>query len=467
MTIFSRRILWLAAALVALVAIGIGGYLVAGDRIKGVQAQDPQYRVGVVERGDLRETVSVTGPVQAKQRADLAFMLSGQVEQINVQAGQRVRRGDVLMRLDTAQYELDLTDAELAIELQRIAFNQLLDGPSNFDVAAAQAAVTRAYAQLAQISQPPDENSVRVAQANLELRRSDLWLALVNRDSVYEQYGKGYLLDLANKEVEAAQLAVHIAEQELINAQQGVSSQNIAIAAASARQAQASLQRLLEGPNEIDVQIARLQIEQAELALERAHIALGDAELVAPFDGIVAEVRYDMGEQITPGLPAVVLLDDSAFYIDVLVDEIDIARIAKDQLVFINLDSWPGAEISGHVIHIAPDATDVGGVVSYEVRVLVDAADVTIRDGMTATVDIVVSELTQILLVPNWAIRFDRSTGKAYVNVRQPDGTIQEREIEVGVRGVDKSEVRNGLQDGEQVVVSLERELLNFSREGQ
>jgi len=420
------------------------------------------YRVAVIERGDLRETVSATAPVSAHERTELTFLLSGRVQEVNVEVGQHVRAGEVLMRIDTSQYELDLLDAEIAVQLQQVALEQLLNGVSEWDVAAASAAVQRAQYQLEQLTQPPDENAIRIAQANLELRRSDLWLAQVNRDQVYQQYGEGYQLDQANSQVASNELAVQIAQQQLINAQQGASSNDVAAAQAAVWQAQATLSRLLEGPNDIDVQIARLQIQQAELAVQNVRASLEDAKLVAPFDGIVAQVRYAVGEEVVPGLPAVVLLDDSSYYVDALIDEVDIAKIRAGQLVFVTFDAWPNADLTGHVQRIAPEGVSVGGVVSYGVRILLDPADVPLRDGMTATVDIVVSELTRVLLIPNWAVRFDRSTGEAYTNVLRDDGTIEEIRIELGVRGSTMSEVRSGLREGDRVVLSSQREGLNL-----
>lgn len=460
-----RRIALIVAGVIGVAAVGVGGYYILGDRLPQITGQadqaEPSYRVGTVERGDLREMVGATGPVEARDRSDVAFVLSGRVEQVNVVVGQQVHKGDLLMRLDTTQYELDVLDAEIAVELQNVAFNQLLAGPSQYDVASASAAVARAQAQLDQISQPPDADAVRLAQINLELRRSELWLVQLSRDDTYEVYGEGYQFDRANKDVEASEAAVRIAEMELINAQQGVSLHDIAVSRASVHQAQAALQRLLEGPNDIDLELAQLQIEQARLAVQSARLSLQDAEILAPFDGVVAAVNYEVGEQAAGGLPAVIVLDTSEFYIDLQIDELDIARIEEDQLVFINLDAWPDSEISGHVVRIAPEAVDIDGIVSYEVRVELDPAEgVIIRDGMTSAVDIVVSELTDVLLVPNWAIRFDRRTGQAFVNVRREDGTVEEVEIEVGTRGADSSEVLTGLQEGDTVVVSLEREEL-------
>jgi HlyD family secretion protein len=442
------------------VLVGVGCSALGGTTAE--DQGEANYRVAVVERGDLRETVSATAPVLAHDRTELTFLLSGRVQEVNVEVGQHVRAGEVLMRIDTAQYELDLMDAEIAVQLQQIALEQLLRGVSEWDVAAASAAVQRAQYQLEQLTQPPDENAIRIAQANLELRRSDLWLAQVNRDQVYQQLGEGYQLDQANSQVASNELAVQIAQQQLINAQQGASSNDIAAAQAAVWQAQATLARLLEGPNDIDVQIARLQIQQAELAVQNVRASLEDAKLVAPFDGIVAQVRYTVGEEVVPGLPAVVLLDDSSFHIDALIDEVDIAKIHVGQLVFVSLDAWPDANVTGHVQRIAPEGVNVGGVVSYSVRILLDPTDVPLRDGMTATVDIVVSELTRVLLIPNWAIRFDRSTGEAYTNILRDDGTVEEIRIEIGVRGSTMSEVRSGLQEGDRVVVSSQREELNL-----
>ncbi len=190
-------------------------------------AQEESYRVAVIERGDLRETVGATAPVSAQDRTELTFLLSGRVQEVNVEVGQHVRAGEVLMRIDTSQYELDLMEAEIAVQLQQLALEQLLRGAGQWDVAAASAAVQRAQYQLEQLTQPPDENAIRIAQANLELRRSDLWLAQVNRDQIYQQYGEGYQLDQANSQVASNELAVQIAQQQLINAQQGASSNDM------------------------------------------------------------------------------------------------------------------------------------------------------------------------------------------------------------------------------------------------
>lgn len=470
---FTRRtLLIIAGAAAALILIG-GGALAVSASSKSAAAQSA-YREAAITKGDLRETVSATGPVKAHQRSDMSFLLSAPVGEIPVTGGQRVKSGDTLMSLDTSSYQLDLASAQLALEAQQIAYNQMVQAPDKYDIAAARAAVARSSAQLAQLQEPPNEDSVRLAQQNLELQRDNLYKAQQARDSLnflfkHSKFNQGRVTEddfnNSNLDVAASELSVQIAEQELIDAQQGVSSHDIAAAQASLGQSLATLNRILEGPTENDLALAKIQIDQAQLSVQSATSNLDNAILKAPFDGVIGKVNLVQGQQAVPGQTALVVLDDSSFHVDVLIDEVDIARVKEGQLAFVKLDAYPDQQFSGHVVRLSPDSVTSNGVVSYQVRVELDKTDVEIHDGMTATVDVVVSELTGVLLVPNWAVRFDRQTGQAFVNIREPDNTIQEVRIEVGQRGESVSEVRGGLKEGDVVVVSLDasQTLLNSS----
>ncbi len=461
--LLARHLKFVITTAVALAAvIGIGAYVVVTGVSRREQQTTAQYREATVTRGDIREMVSATGPVAANHKTNLAFLLSGAIQQINVTEGQRVAKNDLLMKLDTSKLELDLTNAQLTVQLQQIAYNQLVGGKSKYDVAAARAAVARSAAQLAQLTQAPDEDTVRLAQQNYEQAQNNLWQIQASRDQIVKAFQLGispqHQVDEANKDVESAEIAVKIAAEQVLNAQQGVSSQDIASARATLAQSQASLNRLLEAPTAADIELARVQIEQADVAVDNARLSIRNAQLLAPFAGVVAQINFQLGEQAGPGQAALVLLDDSAYHVDMMVDEVDIARVAEDQLAFIKLDAAPNAKITGHVGRIAPDGVTVRGVMSYAVRVEIDSADVPLKDGMTATIDIVVSQVTNVLLVPNWAIRFDKKTGDAYVNIRRPNGTIEEIKVVIGQRGELQSEVQQGLKEGDIVVVSLEPE---------
>jgi len=457
----SRRTLLIGGGVLVALILAVGGGALL--RARGSAPAQSSLREASITRGDLRETVSATGPVNALHRSDMSFLLPGPVGEIDVTSGQHVHAGDTVMALDTSSYRLDLTSAQLALEAQQIAYNQLVQPPDKFDVAAARAAVARSADQLAQIKEAPNEDRVRLAQQNLELQRDNLYKVQLARDQVkflvtHRAFNRQGLtqedLDNANRDVASTELAIQIADQELIDAQQGATTNDVAGAQATLAQSLATLNRLLEGPSASDLALVNVQIQQSQLAVQSAASNLDNAVLKAPFDGVVGKVDYVQGENAVPGQTALTLLDESSFHVDVLIDEVDIAKVKEGQLAFVRLDAYPDQQISGHVVSVAPDSVTSNGVVSYQVRVDLDKTDLTLHDGMTATVDIVVSELTGILLIPNWAVRFDRQTGLAYVNILEPDNSVQEVRIDIGERGESSSEVRGGVKEGDVVVVS-------------
>ncbi|MCA9929849.1 MAG: hypothetical protein KC419_15300, partial [Anaerolineales bacterium] len=75
---------------------------------------------------------------------------------------------------------------------------------------------------------------------------------------------------------------------------------------------------------------------------------------------------------------------------------------------------------------------------------------------------IVVEEVDNVLIVPNWAIRLERETGNAYVNLMQNDGTVTEVAVETGLRNEQFSEVTAGVNPGDVVVITNEREVFSF-----
>ncbi len=425
------------------------------------QQDGEAVREATIRRGDLRETVSVAARVEPVQRAGVSFTTPGEVAEVNIRQGQRVTAGDQLMALDVAQLELAILDAELAVELQQLALQALQEGPSNAEIASARASVQQAQARLDQVAQPVTDEAIRLAQANLQLAESDRAIAYQRWTDALNQHnqdGQHPDVIIAQKAAEAAELTVQVRVLELANAQEGASEGEVAASRAQVRQSQAVLSRLLEGPSEMDLELQRLAVEQAQLALVDAKAALDEVAVFAPFDGVVTAVNFRPGEQAVPGLPAVVIVDDSSFYLDVPVDELDIIRVREGQPAVVELDAFPGVELTGEVERIVPVGRELAGVTTFSVRVVLHPTDVPLREGMTATANIVVAELSDVLLVPNWAVRFDRTTGQAYATVRVDDQTVEEVAIELGVRGETDSEVRSGLEEGDVIVLSLERQ---------
>ena len=138
-----------------------------------------------------------------------------------------------------------------------------------------------------------------------------------------------------------------------------------------------------------------------------------------------------------------------------VVDEIDIGRVAVGQPVTITLDALPGETLRGEVTQIADMALPEAVVVSYQVTVRLEPTAAPLRAGMTANVDLVIERREEVLLVPKRFIRIDRGTGRVYVD-KVVGGQVAPVEIQTGLRDETYSEVLAGLQEGD--VVALVQE---------
>ncbi len=439
----------------------------------------------LVERMDFQVVVSATGSISPVAQAALLFPGVGKVARIAVAEGDRVTAGTVLAELDTTQIALALADADLALALQEITLEALTAAPREVDLAVARAAVYAASTQLTAAQTGPDAAQEEIARLQYEIARNQLWQSQLQRDGTrqtnedldrlrsaipFEIPGEVALpaqlvpnLRSAEAGVNQAEYGVAIAEQQLTQAQNATASNaNIAAASAAIVSAQAQLDRLLEGPDATTLAIADAQLQNAYLSIERVRHQLQLAQLVAPFSGVVSAVNLVAGEAPPTNRAAVELLDDSAYTIDLAVDELDVVSVRPGQPVQVVLDALPGETISGTVVRIADVATNLGGLITYTVEVRLDPAAIPLRTGMSATATIVVDEADDVLAVRNRFIRIDRRTGQAFVTVQQADGSLAEREVVPGRRNETFSEITSGVNEGDVIVLEVRNALSEF-----
>jgi HlyD family secretion protein len=197
-----------------------------------------------------------------------------------------------------------------------------------------------------------------------------------------------------------------------------------------------------------------IQLDQAEAALESARVALDRAKLVAPFNGVVAEMNLEVGELPAQTSPAVVLLDASAYYVDLLVDENDVVNIQLGQTVSFRVDALPEASITGSIerLLITPTASTNSEVVTYQARVRLNPSTEPIRVGMSTTANITTKDLQDIIVVPNRFIRIDRQTRQAFVTIQNSSAQTEEIAVELGERNNEVSQIVGGLEPGQRIV---------------
>lgn len=364
----------------------------------------------VVTRGDLVVGVSISGNLEMPHRTDLSFGTTGMVLKVLVEEGDAVQKGQVLGRLDAQSLELSLQTAlarqDTAEIDYEVARNQL--------VATIYPMYTGAY-----VSDLPGT-----------------WLALEEALEDLEQARR--LLDKDNAEEMQAQLEV--LEADIVKAKEKLHSTRWALPLSV---------KLME----LQTDQAKLALQMAELDVARARLELEKATIVAPFDGVAAEVLINEGQQLssmTYANPAVRLIDPSEIEMSGMIDEIDIASVELAQETEITLDALPGKELGGRVAFISQAGTIQAGVVSYKTTIVLTTPDEDIRDGMSATAEIITDRREDVLLIPNRAIQ--GSWDSPWVEVLIEEGT-EERPVTLGLSDGIRTEVLSGLELAEEVVL--------------
>lgn len=210
---------------------------------------------------------------------------------------------------------------------------------------------------------------------------------------------------------------------------------------------------------------AQGEVEQSSARIEVARASLDRMTLRAPFAGIVADISGELGEYATPSpsgiptLPAIDLIDDSCLYVSAPIDEVDAAVVKVGQSGRITLDAIKGKQFAGKVQRIAPYVIELekqARTVEVEVAFSELPKEENLLVGYSADIEIVHKVKENVLRIPTQHLM----EGKK-VLVYKADGKLEERVVTTGLANWSYTEILSGLQEGEQIVASLDRVGLN------
>ncbi|MDH5297460.1 MAG: efflux RND transporter periplasmic adaptor subunit [Desulfobulbaceae bacterium] len=219
---------------------------------------------------------------------------------------------------------------------------------------------------------------------------------------------------------------------------------------------------------EAQVRRAEHQAARAAAATSRNRLGVIRAELertrlIAPFDGIVAEINGELNEYVTPSPPGiatpptVVLLDTSCFYVTAPIDEVDAPAVAVGMPARVSLDAYGDRHFNGRVRRIAPYVLDVekqARTVDVEVEFTGLEPGHGFLAGYSADVEIIADVHRDTLSIPTPAVLKDN---RVFV-YNTDSGRLQSRSITPGIANWERTEVVKGLAQGERVVLSVDRE---------
>jgi HlyD family secretion protein len=364
-----------------------------------------------VTQGTLTESVTATGTVNPQDTVNVGTQVSGTISQLYVDYNSKVRKGQVLARLDPASLQDALDQAEASLAQSQA---QAEAGRENAAGAAASEAAAQADAAAAR-------QAVASAQAQIAKAQSAYALAeqTVARDK--QLLSQGFIAqsqyDTDESNAVAAQSALQAARIAVTQAQAQAKAQ-AATAAADAAQAQGSASSAQAGQAAIGIQQA--QVAQAEYNLKNSVIT-------SPVDGTVIARDVSVGQTVAAGFQTPTLFsiakDLTKMEVDLQVGEPDIGNVRPGDHVSFTVLAYPNRTFTGTVSQVRKNPTTVQNVVTYTTVVLVDNKDGALLPGMTANATIDVASLPNATIVPIAALQWQPPADQRS-DVVGPDGKL-------------------------------------------
>jgi HlyD family secretion protein len=384
----------IAVAIVLLITIVVLAATSGGTKI------DPS-KLAKVERGDLARSVVATGKIEPITKVEVKSKASGIVTKLYVDAGDRVKKGQLLAQLDKEEISAQVEQSRAALQ-------------------AAQANMTSAEAdwQRSKVdAEGPDVPPLKRAYD----RAKDMAKSGVVSQADLDDAQKNYVLAVNKQEVAKAQVTVLQAK--------------IAQAQAQVAEDQANLKQLEE--------------------------QLGYTDIMSPIDGVILSRDVEIGDAVSSilvlGSSATLVMtlgDTSQVYVKGKVDESDIGKVYLGQPARIKVESFKDKTFYGKVTKISPMGVEKDNVTTFEVRVSINNPGGELKAEMTANAEIILDEHKNVLQIPEGALLYDKEK-KASVDVPDPkakDG-MRKVAVSIGISNGAKTEILAGLKEGDQVVL--------------
>ncbi len=449
---------WLAGiiSLLLIAAIFFGGRTVFGRGARA--AQNGDFQVETIGRGNLVATIGATGTVRTNQSVNLIWESSGIVESVSVQVGDEIQAGDQLAGLLIASLPQNVILAQKDLDTAQDNLDAFYDSYAEVGIAEAEKEMAEAQDAFSDAQRNYVYISTIARQVDIDQALSNLVLAENQLDRAKDKYDP-YANKPESNLVRATLLGKYATAQSAYDSavrvynnyitpgtsnQIAIAQAELDLAALHLEEAEESYQDTLSGPDAQELAAAEAQVVAAEATLSQAFIT-------APFDGIVTDAHPTVGDLVSMGQEAFRLDDLSRMLIDVDVSEVDINRVSIGQMAVITFDASPEKEYMGEVIEIAMAGNTVQGAVNFRVTVDLNDADESVLPGMTAGVSLTVLELDNVLLIPNRAVRI--RDGKRIVYILDDNG-LTATEITLGASSESFSELLNDELSGERIVLN-------------
>lgn len=395
-----------------LILLGGGGALllgVAAFYFWGQQSNTTQYLTARVERGNLRNTVTATGTLQAVTTVQVGSQASGTISALYADFNSVVKKGQVIAQLDASVSKAQVQQARANLQQARAGLTQARAGVAN-----SRAGVSDAQARAlgARSTVQNSQAGVSGARANLAVLKAqqDDALSFLRQQEALTKSGvlPQRELDIAKTAYQTAQARYDQAAAQLRQAElseQMSAGSGIAQSQAQVQQSQAQVQQ-----SQAQVQAAEAQVQQAVAALQLAEVNLTHATITSPIDGVIVSRDVSVGQTVAASLSAPTLFtianDLTQMQVIANIDQADIGLVEQAKSVRFTVDAFPGKDFDGKIEQMRLNPQNVQNVVTYNVVIDVNNPEQKLKPGMTANLTITIDERNNVLKVPNAALRF-------------------------------------------------------------
>ncbi|MCA1596502.1 MAG: efflux RND transporter periplasmic adaptor subunit [Chloroflexi bacterium] len=443
------------------------------------------------------------GTVEAPADVKIASRVTGRIQFLSVQPGDRVSAGEILVRLDPAEAEAGLQEQQAALETARyrLAQAQVAEAPNDVSVMTQvrqqQAAVASALASYNQVKQnyagqvasaqssvTDAQGRVDAAEAAINNARAVIGSTQASLENARSQYNRAHELFtqgyIAAQDVDTARTGMNVQIGAVSVAQAQLSSAEAAHSSAQAQKASAESQLAIARRKGLsDIAVAQAQWVQAGAALQYARsntaqkpayrqnlaalqasvnlaqasvndarVLLAETTIRAPMDGYVVSRVLDPGAVVTAGQPILTVRYLKQVWVTVPVPEEVSRKVFEGQQAQITFDGLPSKTFTGIVTQVTPSADPTTR--QFPIRVTLDNSQNLIKPGMYARVTLVTDRVPDAIVIPPEAIL--KGPGPAAVMVVDEQGTAHRKAVMTGASTSDRIAILSGLQPGDRVV---------------
>ncbi len=238
---------------------------------------------------------------------------------------------------------------------------------------------------------------------------------------------------------------------------------DVSAAQVAVKEKEVAFEKLKKGATDLDIRAKKIAVQQKQDAFTDAKQALGDYSVKVPFDGVIASVSAKKGDAISSGTILVSLITKQKIA-EITINEVDAAKVKEGQKATITFDAIEGLSITGEVAEIDTLGTVSQGVVTYKAKIVFDTQDDRVKSGMSISTSIITDMKSDILLVPNAAIK---SSGDL-IYVEMPNEEVssvsnsgngiilnnvpKRQTIQVGLANDTSTEITEGLKEGDKII---------------